>query len=107
MIIIFTHYYGDPDGDSKEEIRKRSKDLLSLLFKNIMEKTKEVSEPIPFNLINQKYFNIYSNPKKDIHLNNNKIYREELFSEMIKLTKMNAMFSKLYILNFYKTENQH
>ena len=29
IILIFTHYYGDPDGDSKEEIQERSNILFS------------------------------------------------------------------------------
>ena len=29
IILIFTHYYGDPDGDTKEEIREKSNENIS------------------------------------------------------------------------------
>ena len=52
LIIIFTHYYGDPDGDSKEEIKEKSHKILSQLFITIMNKVKDISDPVNFeNLI--------------------------------------------------------
>ena len=104
MVIIFTHYFGDPDGDSKEQIKSRSTEVFSMLFKNIMEKTKGVSEPIDFDKITKKYINIYSNPKNEKHLKNNEIIRQNLIDEIMKLIKSEPMFTKLYILNIYNYE---
>jgi GTP-binding protein EngB required for normal cell division len=104
MVIIFTHYYGDPDGDSKEEIKSRSTEVFSKLFRNIMEKTKGVSEPIDFDKITRQYINIYSNPKKENHFKNNEIIRQNLINEIVKLIKYEPMFTKLCILHIYNYE---
>ena len=104
MVIIFTHYYGDPDGDSKEEIKSRSTEVFSKLFRNIMEKTKGVSEPIDFDKITKQYINIYSNPKKENHFKNNEIIRQNLINEIVKLIKYEPMFTKLCILHIYNYE---
>ena len=104
MVIIFTHYYGDPDGDSKEEIKSRSTEVFSKLFRNIMEKTKGVSEPIDFDKITRQYINIYSNPKKENHFKNNEIIRQNLINEIMKLIKYEPMFTKLCILHIYNYE---
>ena len=104
MVIIFTHYYGDPDGESKEQIQSRSKETFSIIIRNIMEKTKGVSEPIDFDKITKKYINIYSNPKKENQLRNNEIIRQNLIYEIMKLIKLEPMYTKLYILHIYNHE---
>ena len=104
MVIIFTHYYGDPDGESKEEIKRRSTEEYSKIFRNIMEKTKGVSEPIDFDKITKQYINIYSNPKNENHLKNNEIIRQKLMYEIMKLIKSEPMFTKIYILHIYNYE---
>ena len=101
IIFIFTHYYGDPDGDSKEEIKIRADQLLSNIFKNIMEKVKRVSEPMDFNKIDKKYINIYSRAKNEKQMKNNELIRREIIDQIRKNSKLNAMFNKLYIIHFY------
>jgi GTP-binding protein EngB required for normal cell division len=65
LIIIFTHYYGDPDGDSKEEIKEKSHKILSQLFITIMNKVKDISDPVNFENLNRQYINIFSRPKNE------------------------------------------
>ena len=104
IILIFTHYFGDPDGDSKEDIKKRSDLQISEIFKKIMKKTKEVSYPINFKDINKKYINIYSKIKNDKQIKNNDNIREELISCISKYLNLEPMFNKLEIFNFEKYE---
>ena len=42
LILVFTHYYGDPEGDSKEEIKERSTKCFTQIIETIMEKVKNV-----------------------------------------------------------------
>ena len=104
IILIFTHYYGDPDGDSKEDIKERASALLSEIFLKIMHKVKKVSEPIQFKDINKKYYNIYSKPNSKKKKESNNIIRKELIFEISNYIKFKPMFSKLQIFNFEKYE---
>ena len=102
IIFIFTHYYGDPDGDSEEEIKKRSEDTLSKIFKIIMNKVKEVSNTISFTQLNRKYVNIFSKLKNKKQIENNLKVRKDLINEIMKYNNFTPMFSKLQIFNFEK-----
>ena len=102
IILIFTHYYGDPDGDSVEEIKQRADNTLSNIFKIIMNKVKNVSTPVNFEKINKKYINIYSKAKNNIQIEKNRKIRKELINEIIKYNKLAPMFNKLQIFNFEK-----
>ena len=107
LIIIFTHYYGDPDGDSKEEIQQRSKKVLSNIFSIIMNKVKNISNPINYEELNRQYINVYSRPKNDKHIKNNKKIRNDLILEIEKYTHLSPMFSKIQIFHFKKYEIKH
>ena len=102
IILIFTHYYGDPDGDSEEEIKQRANHTLSNIFTIIMDKVKDVSNPLSFRQINKKYINIYSKAKTNTQIEKNRKIRKELINEIIKYNKLTPMFSKLQIFNFEK-----
>ena len=102
IILIFTHYFGDPDGDTKEDIKERAKDIFPSIFDNIMKKVKQVSDPITFFQMKRKYFNVYSKPKKKKQIESNKEYRNNLISEIEKFTKLEPMFSKIRIFKFEK-----
>jgi len=52
IILIFTHYYVDPEGDTKEEIEERSLECFIQIMKRIMEKIKNVSDPVEFQDLN-------------------------------------------------------
>ena len=102
IILIFSHYYGDPDGESKEEMKESSSESFSKIFLNIMEKTKRVSEPIDFMNINKIYVNMNSKPRNDIQRNNNELIRKEIVFHILKYIKLNPLFSKIKIFNFEK-----
>ena len=106
IILIFTHYYGDPDGDSKEDIKERATVYLTEICQKIMNKIKEVSNPIEFKELNRKYINIYSKAKNEKQINNNLLIKKEIIQEISQFIKFKPMFSKLQIIQFEKYEIQ-
>ena len=104
IILIFTHYYGDLEGDTKEEIEERSLECFIQIMKRIMEKIKNVSDPVEFQDLNRKYFNIYSKAKNDKQIKSNLSIRNNLLLEIYKYIEYSPMFSKLKIFNFEKYE---
>jgi len=106
IILIFTHYYGDPDGDSKEEIQERSNILFSDIIKKIIEKIKNVSTPIDFMKIKKKYINIYSKTDNEMKLKNNEDIRKDLIFTLSEYINFCPMFNKKEIFHFEKYELQ-
>ena len=106
IILIFTHYYEDPNGDSKEDIQKRADKNLSEIFNVIMNRIKNVSDPIKYNKINKKYINTYSRAKKKIQIDNNIKIRNMIIEDIRKYSEFTPMFTKVQIYNFEKYELQ-
>lgn len=93
IILIFTHYYGDPEGDTKEEIEERSLECFIQIIKRIMEKIKNVFDPEEFQDLNRKYINIYSKAKNDKQIKSNLPIRNNLLLKIYKYIKYSPMFS--------------
>jgi len=105
IIFIFTHYYGDPNSYSKEEIKKNNNVFKAEIFKKIMIKVKNVSKPVKFKDLNCKYVNVFSKGKlNEEKIKSNLEVRKEILAEIIKYSKLNPMFSKLQIFNFENYE---
>lgn len=70
LVIIYTHFYSDPnDDDDEEEMMKKRTITNSEIFNTIMDKVKEVYDVISYDDLKKKYFNSYSiatNNKKKI-----------------------------------------
>ena len=84
LILIFTHYYGDPEGDSKEEIKERSLECFNQIINDIMRKVKNISDKVEFEDLNRKYINIYSKVKNDKQFKINQEIRNSLIIEISK-----------------------
>ena len=104
IILVFTHYYGDPDGDSKEEILERSNKCLTDIIKRIMLKVDGVSKPINYKDINRQYVNIYSKIKNEKQAKMNDSIRKKLILSISQYLKLSPMFNQLQIFNFEKYE---
>ena len=104
IILIFTHYYGDPEGDTKEEIEERSTKCFTKIMKIIMEKIKNISDPIEFENLKRKYINISSKIKNQKQKKNNELIRKDLILEISKYIELKPMFSKLQIFHFENYE---
>ena len=72
LIIIYTHFYKDPNDDEKiEQIKNDRRESNKNLFCQLMEKIKDVSDMIPYEDLNIKYLNSFSEPKNDKMEKNN------------------------------------
>ena len=63
LVIIYTHYYGEEDGESKESIREIRNETNSEIFSKLMEKVKDVSNVVEYKDLKIKYFNAHSERK--------------------------------------------
>ena len=59
LIVIFTHYFGDPDGDDVETMKYQMDKSNYKIFSRLMDKVKEVSDTIDYKQLRTKYFNSY------------------------------------------------
>ena len=67
LVIVYTHFYSDPNEDEDEEEMKVNRSISNgQIFEKLMEKVKNVSDIISYKDLRIKYFNSYSNA------NNNK-----------------------------------
>ena len=97
VLIIFTHYFEDPDGDNIEEMKKQKDSSNREILVEIMEKVKKVSDIISYNELQTKYFNSYcpvKNEKQKLKNNKNK---EELEVFLNYLYEKPPLFSKIEI----------
>ena len=87
LIVVFTHSYDDPDTDvSLEKIRNSRDQANEIIFSKLMEKVKEVSDPISYKEIKVRYYNSYSpvkNDKQRLLNEKNKEDIEKLFDDFI------------------------
>ena len=104
VIFVFTHYYGDPNSYSKEEIRENNNIYQTQIFKRLMVKVQNICEPIQFQKLNLKYINIYNRNLNEKKIKNNLEIRKEIVEELIKYIKLKPMFNKLQIFNFENYE---
>ena len=108
LIIIYTHYYGDEDGESKEEIKKCRTESNSEIFSKLMEKVKEVSDIIEYKNLKIKYFNLSSKPKSEKQKINNLKCRDELEILLEELSQNEPLFHRIeidHIQNYKLKEN--
>ena len=99
VLIIFTHYFQDPDGDDVEEMKKRSDSSNRNILIETMEKVKNVSDVISYNELQTKYFNSYcpvKNEKQKLKNNKNK---EELEVILNYFYEKPPLFSKIEIIH--------
>lgn len=103
LIVIFTHHFGDPEGDDVDEMKESRDKSNGEIFELLMEKVKEVSDPINYKSLQTKYFNSYfpinKDPKKEKKqkLRNMK-NRDELEIEFNKLIDSEPLFSQIEIM---------
>ena len=108
IIVIFTHHFADPDGDSEIEMKQARDKSNGDIFSNLMNKVKDVSDVINYKDLNTKYFNSYSPVKTDKQKLKNIKVRDELEVELNKLILYPALFSKIEIIRVsnYKIEDK-
>lgn len=109
ILVVFTHYFGDPDGDSEEDMKKTRDESNKKILGDIMQKIKNISRVINYKDLTTKYFNSYSpvkTPKQEAKNNKNK---EELEVILEKISKKEPLFTRIEIVtkgNFVYEENK-
>ena len=106
IIIVFTHHFADPDGDTEEEMKKGREKSNAEIFSKIMEKVKSVSDVIDYQNLTIKYFNSYSPIKTEKQKAKNKLVKNELEIEINKLCQKEPLYTKIerIIIDNYKLE---
>ena len=104
VIFIFSHYFGDPNSYTKEEIKENNNIYQSQIIYKLMNKVKSICDPIEYKDLNLKYINMYSRNLNEKKIKNNLEIRKEILIEIIKYIKLKPMFNKLQIFNFENYE---
>ncbi len=108
IIIIFTHYFADPDLGDEEEMKQARDKSNGEIFSKLMQRVQKVSDVINYRDLNTKYFNSYSPVKKESQRLKNIKVRDELEIELDKLSQYPPLFSKIEIISVknYKIEDK-
>ena len=109
LLIIYTHYYGEPDGDSLEEMKKQRYESGAYIFQSIMSKDKEFSDIKGYKEIRKIYLNSFWPIKRPTQEGKNIENRKELEKEIEEMIFMNSLITKAEIhqmSNFKYTENE-
>ena len=99
LILIFTHYYQDPDVDTLEEIIQNLDETNGEIFSKIMDKVKNISDIIDYKDLKIKYYNLYSIVKKEKQKINNKQIKEELEILLNDLCQKEPLFSQIEVIH--------
>lgn len=109
LIVIFTHHFGDPNGDDVDDMKTERDESNGEIFTRLMDKVIEVSDKIEYNELKTKYFNSYfpiNKKKEQKQIESNIKVRNELETELDKLIATEPLFSQIEIMSVtdYKIE---
>ena len=109
LLIIYTHYFEDPDGDSLEEIKEQRYESEAYIFQSIMSKGKEFSDIKGYKEIRKIYLNSFWPIRKLKQEEKNKETRKKLEKEIEEMIFMDSLITKAEIKqvsNYKYTENE-
>ena len=99
LIVIFSHYFFEPnDKDSPEDIMKIKDNVYSIIFNNLINKVKNISDVIDYKQIRFKYYNSYSHIKNNKQRNNNSKNKEELEIILNDISQEEPLFSEIEVV---------
>lgn len=102
LIVIFTHGFADPNGDSVEEMKELRDESNGVIFSRLMERVKDVSDVISYKELRIKYYNSYSpvkNNKQKVQNQKNKEDIEKLFNELIQKEPLFCQIEIIHVKN--------
>ena len=108
LIVIFTHHYCDPNGDTTEEMRQNRDESNGMIFTTLMNKVKNVSDVIDYRDLRVKYYNSYSpvkNHNQEIVNNKNKEDLEILINELCQSEPLFCQIEIIHVKNEKIKEN--
>jgi hypothetical protein len=97
LIVIFTHDYSDPNGDTPDEMRQSRDESNSLIFSKLMEKVKNVSDVIDYKELRIKYYNSYSPVKNENQKIQNSKNKEDLEIILNDLSQKEPLFCHIEV----------
>lgn len=97
LIVVFTHDFGDPNGDPPEERRKNKDESNGEIFSRLMEKVKDVSDIIDYKELKTKYYNSYSPVKTDKQKELNEINKADLEILLKEFCQVQPLFCQIEI----------
>ncbi len=109
ILVVFTHYFGDPDGDDEEEMKKTRDESNKKILGTIMERIKNISTVIDYNDLTTKYFNSYSPVKTPKQKSKNDKNKEELEVYLENISKKEPLFTRVEMVtkeNYVVEENK-
>jgi len=101
LIVIFTHDYSDPNGDTPEEMRQSRDESNSQIFSKLMDKVKNVSDVINYKELRIKYYNSYSPVKNENQKIQNTKNKEDLEILLNDLCQKEPLFCQIEIKRIY------
>ena len=104
IIIIFSHEYGDPNGDSLDEIRQSKEVSNKVIFTELMEKFQNISDIVDYKELKIKDYNSYSpvkNEKQKIQNNKNKEDLEILLNDLCQKKPLFKKYMVYYEKNIF------
>ena len=108
LIVIFTHDYADPNGDSPEEMKQIRAESNGEIFCKLMDRVKNVSDIIEYKDLKVKYYNSYSpvrNERQKIQNNKNKDDLEILLNELSQTEPLFCEIEVVHVQNETIFEN--
>ena len=107
LVIINTHFFSDPNEEEDiEETKKSRNTYLGTILEKMMDKVKDISDPVPSKDLKIKYFNSY-NPYFNMNQKrkkNNDMVRQELEDIFDEFNKKNPLFSRIKIIHIKDTK---
>ena len=108
LIVIFTHWFPDPYGPTLEEMIKNKSESNGQIFSKLMDRVKNVSNPIYYKDLRINYLNSYCparhEKQKEINSNNKNII-EKIFDEMIHKKPLISQIEIQHINNVREEED--
>ena len=104
LILIFTHYYCDPEGDTLEEMIQERKVSNGVIFSKIMDKFKNISDVIEYKDLRIRYYNSYLIEKKERQKIQNDKNKEDLELLLNDLCKLDPFFCNIEVTHITNGE---
>ena len=98
LIVVFTHNFADPNGDSEEEMRQSRDESNGVIFSKLMDRVKDVSDVIMYKELRIKYYNSYSPVKNNNQKEQNEKNKEDIEKLLNELIQKDPLFCQIEII---------
>ena len=106
LIVVFTHNFCDPNGDTQEEMKQSRDESNGKIFSGLMEKVKNVSDVIDYKELNIKFYNSYSPVKNENQKIQNNKNTEDLEILIKDICQKEPLFCQIEITHVNNDKNR-